>query len=137
MGRLLVLFVVLTACASGGSTPTVESPTSTSTTTPAESPVPSEQDIALFVANLTETLASPEVSQAVEGDPLPFVTSGALMCELLADGETPSQVLAGFLESFGPDPAESDRALAGALLGSAVNVFCPQHRQRLIDDLGP
>lgn len=88
------------------------------------------------MANLVETLGTESVVTAVEEDPLPFVTSGVLMCELLTGGSTPTQVLDQFLNSFGPAPTDADSALAGALLGSAVNVFCPQHRQLLVDDLG-
>ena len=47
-----------------------------------------------------------------------------------------SEMLDQFLESFGPTPTDEDSALAGALLGSAVNAFCPQFRQSLTDDLG-
>lgn len=139
LGVLIVL--VMAACGSGestpSSTPTASATTSTSTTTTVSSDGrPSDAQIGIFVANLIETLGSETYAVAIEEDPLPFVTSGALMCELLSSGSSPTQVLDQFLASFGPAPSDADSALAGALLGSAVNAFCPQHRQLLQENLG-
>ena len=132
--------MALSACASAAppAGPPAE-PTSTSsstTTTTAPAGRPSDEQIAIFVANVVETLGTESYAAAVEEDPLPFVTSGALMCELLDTGASPTEILVQFLDSFGPTPADAESALAGALLGSAVNAFCPQHRQLLTDDLG-
>lgn len=135
----IVLVMLLTACASAPSaSSSTTSSTSTTTTTAVDSPdaLPSDEQISLFVANLIETLSSTSHAAAVEEDPLPFVTSGALMCELLDDDLSPSTVLTQFLASFGPEPSSDESALAGALLGSAVNAFCPEYLQLLRDDLG-
>lgn len=129
---------VLAACAAPPSTDAGEGDTVATTTTMSAAPGagPSEEQIGLFVANLVEAVRSPGQVEAIEADPLPFVTSGVLMCDLLAEGMTPTEVLDRFLDNFGPEPGDDDSALAGALLGSAVNVFCPEHRQALVDDLG-
>ena len=90
----------------------------------------------VFVSNLSETLGGTSYGDAVLNDPEPFLTTGILMCDLLAEGTQPSEVIAQFLQSFGPQPGDEDSALAGALLGSAVNAFCPEYRDVLVDDLG-
>ena len=122
----LAALVIVAAC----STATPAATTSTSSTTTTLDPA------AVFVANLSETLSGTSYSEVVLEDPEPFLTTGLLMCELLAEGTSPRDVIMQFLNSFGPDPGEADSALAGALLGSAVNAFCPEHRDALVDDLG-
>lgn len=141
MRRTMALVVLLAACGtadgSSDSTATSTAPSSTTTAAPAdEAATPSEQQIGLFVANLIETLGPTGYAASVEQDPLPFVTTGAIMCELMGEGVSPAAVVGQFLDSFGPDPSDDDSALAGALLGSAVNAFCPEHRALLVDDLG-
>ncbi len=127
MRRIALALLILAGCSAAQDAPAT---TSTSSTTTTADPA------GVFVANLTETLGSTAYADAVLEDPEPFLTTGLLMCELLEEGTPPSAVLDQFLTSFGPEPGDDDSALAGALLGSAVNAFCPDFRDVLIEELG-
>lgn len=57
------------------------------------------------------------------------------ICDELDDGAAPDEVVTTWLDAFadatGEPATADDGTLAGALLGAGVEVFCPEHAQRL------
>lgn len=83
-----------------------------------------------FVALLDEALVGTSFSSLVLEDPDVFVATGVLFCDALSAGTEPAELVAGYVEELEGTSiefaSENGLVLAGALLGAAVAVLCPE-----------
>ena len=155
---MIVLVLVMAACGSdttdvagfpdvttGPTSPVGGTPASTSSTpapptstlvaetppvAPSTAAEPSEEDMAVFIATMEDSLAGTAYEGDASNEPELFLATGWLFCDWLDEGDTPDEALTRYLEELagGVDSAKDDQlVLAGALLGAAVSVLCPIH----------
>lgn len=114
------------------STPTTVAGTTTLTTSPAgDAPVtvaPDDPAVG-FVALVEEAVIETRFAGLPLEEPEVFLATGRLFCDLLESGVDAETVLTRYieeLEGVGIEEASDDATvLAGALLGAAVAVMCP------------
>lgn len=151
IGLGLGLMLVIVACSNSGdatlATPATHRGTSASdagqapgATTVAATPatnVPSEEDLAIFVATIEELLVGTVYEGGALEQPELFLATGFLFCDWLDKGADADTALSRYLEELAGEAASaSDEQLvvAGALLGAAVAVLCPEHTQSIVQD---
>lgn len=82
---------------------------------------------AVFLTAVDEVIAGTVYEGLVDAVPGEFLRTATLVCERLAAGQERGEVLELYLEALGAgDPTPEDARLAGALVGAAVEVHCPE-----------
>jgi hypothetical protein len=88
----------------------------------------------VFLTAVDRILAGTSYEGLVDVDPEAFTETAATLCERLDGGADPDDLLSEYLVALGEarTPVSDDDAyLAGALLGAGVEVYCPEHADRL------
>lgn len=94
---------------------------------------------AVFLTAVDEILADTEYAGLVDAAPGEFLVTAEVLCERLDDGAEPDDLLVEYLDALEVarnQMTDSDALLAGALLGASVQVYCPEHADRLPPDEG-
>ena len=147
-GLLLgALLLALAACAGegGGSTTAIapEPAASVAVTTTSAPDAGGESDTTapnaefepaydVFLAAVAEAIADTRFAEVPFDEPEVTAAVGLAICESIAAGETPDQIIAEFVGDLAggePDQADSDQVqLTGAILGAAETALCPSAR---------
>ncbi len=141
--RSIALALVLAACSSAPivnepetdatSPPAATAPNSASTTeqVPASEPDPLTDNAAVFVASLEETVADTVFAGAILDSPDVFIAAAEIMCTRLDAEDSVDDILTdylnGLLEADNELTEEDVIVLAGGVMGTSVQLFCPQH----------
>jgi len=119
-----------------GSTSTVPAlPSTPSTIESTESTNDVVPDYATLIATVEGAMQGTAYAGAALEDVEVFVATAELFCDLLDEGMTIDEVLADYLDRLSDDGAtevdEDDGLMAGVLLGTAVEVVCPDHSEAI------
>jgi hypothetical protein len=146
LGLVIVGLAVLAACSYRGSvaaepvivpattsTTVLSSPSKTSTTSATQpETVVSTPDLSVLIATIEAAMKGTSYEGTALEEPEVFIATAQLFCELLDQGLTVDEVLGEYLDrlSEGGAAAATDQEvrLAGVLLGVAIEVLCPEHR---------
>jgi hypothetical protein len=114
------------------------SPSATPTATaPAASPAGAEADPeAVFLTTVEEQLEGTDFAGLALADPVGFVATAEVMCDLLEGGASADDVLSVYLvelEEARGGSTDDDAVLSGAVLGAAVGSICPEQGAALVE----
>ena len=94
---------------------------------------------ALFLTAVDEVLADTAYAGMVDEAPGDFLVAADGLCARLTQGEDMDTVLEDVLDAIQQvrsDVGDDDAQLAGAVLGAGVQVYCPEHVDRLPEEVG-
>jgi hypothetical protein len=98
-----------------------------------ESPTTTVPDYAALIAAVNDALAGTSYEGTALEDVEVYVATAELLCGLLDEGMTIDEALTVYLVRLagerGIELDEDDGTMAGVVLGAAVQVVCPDHRE--------
>ncbi len=96
---------------------------------------PFEPLASVLIAALGDALAGTSYADAPFENPEVFIATGQLFCELLDQGADPKDLITDYVTALSDktveEAGEDELVLTGSVLGTSVEVLCPQHRPLL------
>lgn len=112
----------------GNAASPTEAPSDTSPTYDMDDPAVAD---AVFLTAVADVLDGTTHQGLVDEEPGVLLATADTICDRLDGGARPDELVGEYLDALAEasarDATADDGALAGALLGAGVEVFCPQH----------